>query len=105
MPKLALIAVVGETDNGILLNNGQYIRQGTLPFFKYHNIDDVSVHEYITASERLRLVPTERAMDLLIIACTMYSADTRIERETYAEDSWTRMIDLFIPVSDPGFWD
>ncbi|HXD79354.1 MAG TPA: Qat anti-phage system QueC-like protein QatC [Puia sp.] len=105
MPKLALNAVVGETDNTILPNNGQYIRVGTLPFFKYDNIADVSLHEYIAALERLRLVPSERAMDLLIIACTMYGADTRIDRESYAEDSWTRMIDLYIPVSDPEFWD
>ncbi|TWW01095.1 hypothetical protein [Chitinophaga pinensis] len=43
-------------------------------------------------------------MDLLVIAAMMYGADTRINREEQGEDSWTRMIDLYVPVSDPGLW-
>ncbi|WP_090334822.1 Qat anti-phage system QueC-like protein QatC [Dyadobacter koreensis] len=54
---------------------------------------------------RLRLVPSEVSMDLLVIACTMYAADTRIRREHHSEDNWTRIIELFIPVSNLGLWN
>jgi 7-cyano-7-deazaguanine synthase in queuosine biosynthesis len=35
----------------------------------------------------------------------MYAADLRINRAKHSEDSWTRQIDLYIPVSDPLFWN
>ena len=35
----------------------------------------------------------------------MYAADTRIDRVRFGEDSWTRIIDLYIPVSNPTIWD
>jgi len=54
---------------------------------------------------RLKLEPTELVMDLLVIACSMYAADTRIDRLKSSDDSWTRQIDLFIPVSDAEVWN
>lgn len=105
MGKLALVALVGQNDNGIQVTTGSYERVAKISFLKHNTIADVSVHEFLKALKKLKLEPSELTMDLLVIACTMYAADTRIKRETYAEDSWTRMIDLFIPVSDPVFWD
>src|SRR5258708_4597335 len=105
MLKIAFVALVGEDDNGIQLDNGSYERIANIPFIKHNSIDDVSIHEFLSALKKLKLEPSELAMDLLVIACTMYAADTRIKRETYAEDSWTRMIDLFIPISNQSFWD
>lgn len=105
MGKLALVTLVGPTDNGINLNGQSYIHTANVPLFKYNTAQDISVHEFVTALKKLRLEPSELAMDLLVIACSMYAADTRIKREVYAEDSWTRMIDLFIPVSDDEFWN
>jgi len=105
MEKIALVATVGPADNGIDLDALPYKRKGEVSFFKYNNVQDVSVHEFIKALKKLRLEPSELEMDLLVIACTMYAADTRINREVYAEDSWTRIIDLYIPVSDTAFWD
>ena len=104
MGKLALVANVGETDNGINLFGHGYLQYANLPIFKFMSAADVSTHEFCKALKKLRLEPSERVMDLLVIASTMYAADTRISRETYAEDSWTRMIDLYIPVSDSLFW-
>ena len=34
----------------------------------------------------------------------MTAADTRVSRTTESQDSWTREIDLYIPVQDPGAW-
>lgn len=54
--------------------------------------------------QRLGLSPTEFAIDLLIIASAVYAADKRINRASEAQDSWTREIDLHIPVSEPNEW-
>lgn len=50
------------------------------------------------------VVPTERAVDLALLAATVTAADTRIARATESQDSWTREIDLYMPVQDPALW-
>jgi hypothetical protein len=47
----------------------------------------------------------EEAIDLAILAATVTAADTRISRRTESQDSWTREIDLYLPVRDPALWD
>lgn len=51
------------------------------------------------------LCPSERAIDLLLLAGVLTAADTRISRETESQDRWTREIDLHLPVSEPGIWN
>ena len=48
--------------------------------------------------------PSERAVDLLIIAGMVMAADTRIKRSANAQDKWTREIDVHVPVSDATVW-
>jgi 7-cyano-7-deazaguanine synthase in queuosine biosynthesis len=48
--------------------------------------------------------PSERAVDLAILAATVTAADTRISRATDSQDTWTREIDLYVPVEDPALW-
>ncbi len=50
------------------------------------------------------LQPSRIALDLLILAVAVQIADTRISRSLNSEDSWTREIDLTVPVSDPQRW-
>jgi hypothetical protein len=52
----------------------------------------------------LGLRPTERAVDLALLAASVTAADTRISRATQSQDRWTREIDLHVPVSEPRFW-
>jgi 7-cyano-7-deazaguanine synthase in queuosine biosynthesis len=47
--------------------------------------------------------PNPIAVDLLNIALATYTADLRVSRR-YAEDTWTRNFDLYVPVSDPALW-
>jgi len=104
MGKFALIATVGANDQGIQVPEGQYTKSAMLPFEKYQNARDVSIHTFLNALKRRKLQPSEIAMDLLVVACSMYAADTRIERRQNGEDGWTRIIDLHIPVSAPALW-
>jgi 7-cyano-7-deazaguanine synthase in queuosine biosynthesis len=50
------------------------------------------------------LQPTEVAVDLIILASAVYAADKHINRRRNSQDSWTREINLHIPVSDPSLW-
>ena len=48
--------------------------------------------------------PSETAIDLAILAACVTAADTRISRATDSQDSWTREIDLHVPVQDVALW-
>ena len=50
------------------------------------------------------LYPSERAIELAILAATVTAADTRISRRLVSQDSWTREIDLYIPVKNAALW-
>ena len=50
------------------------------------------------------MYPGEVAIDLGVLATTVTAADTRISRQGDAQDSWTREIDLYLPVSDVDIW-
>jgi 7-cyano-7-deazaguanine synthase in queuosine biosynthesis len=50
------------------------------------------------------MYPSEIAIDLAILAATVTAADTRISRSADAQDSWTREIDLYVPVAEPERW-
>jgi len=50
------------------------------------------------------MYPSETAIDLGILAATVTAADTRISRQEESQDSWTREIDLYLPVFDVDLW-
>ncbi len=49
--------------------------------------------------------PSEIGFDIMLFATMVYMADTRIERAVHGQDSWTREIQLEIPVSNVELWD
>lgn len=53
----------------------------------------------------LGLEPSERAVDLALLAAAVTAADTRISRDTESQDGWTREIELYLPVAEPALWD
>lgn len=55
--------------------------------------------------DALGLSPSERAVDLALLAATVTAADTRISRETEAQDGWTREIEICVPVAEPTLWE
>ena len=78
----------------------------------------VSLLDFISANKRLDhglgqmldqlidrgMYPGENAIDLAILAATVAAADTRISRAEDAQDSWTREIDVYLPVFDVRLW-
>ncbi|WP_454796524.1 Qat anti-phage system QueC-like protein QatC [Novosphingobium lindaniclasticum] len=53
---------------------------------------------------RLGIAPSERSIDLALLAAAVTAADTRISRTTESQDLWTREIDVHVPVSDIRRW-
>lgn len=66
---------------------------------------DRGMNQILERLFKLNVRPSEVAVDLLIVATSVYAADTGVSRQQFADDKWTRMIDLSIPVSDPGLWE
>lgn len=48
--------------------------------------------------------PSEIGFDIMSLATMVYMVDTRIERAVHGQDSWTREIQLEIPVSNTELW-
>lgn len=48
--------------------------------------------------------PSEIGFDVMSLATMVYMADTRIERAVHGQDSWSREIELEIPVSNVELW-
>lgn len=48
--------------------------------------------------------PSDAGIDLAMLAAAVNAADTRISRMTESQDSWTREIDLYVPVAQPATW-
>ena len=105
MGKFAIVTKLGDHDNGVAINSQEYQMQADLKLLINRNASEVKLDSIFMQLKRLKLEPSELAMDLLIIACSMYAADTRIRRLKFSDDSWTREIELFIPVSDPNMWE
>ncbi|WP_417323360.1 Qat anti-phage system QueC-like protein QatC [Erythrobacter aureus] len=52
----------------------------------------------------LGLQPSERGIDLVVLAALVNAGDTRVSRRLNAQDGWTREIDLYVPASAPVDW-
>lgn len=64
-----------------------------------HGIDDAIEH-----LKSVGIYPSEIGLDLLVLAALITAADTRISRASESQDTWTREIQVILPVSDPARW-
>jgi len=66
---------------------------------------DFGVGNFVRTIEALGVSPSEAAIDLLVVASSVYLSDTSFSRNTYSTDGWTRRILLHLPVSDQAAWE
>lgn len=69
------------------------------------NVLAYGLREALLGLKRLDLYPSEIGLDLLILAAHVYLADTRISRNQESQDSWTRELQLLVPVSNTDLWN
>ncbi len=89
-------SVLSSIEQNKVIVDVPFIKDGKL----IYGLDHV-----ITNLAQRSIFPSELGYDMLILASMVYMADTRISRELHAEDSWTRQIELEIPVSNKNLWD
>jgi hypothetical protein len=51
------------------------------------------------------ICPTEDGIDLMVFATLIYLADIRISRSIHSQDSWTREIEIQLPVMNLETWN
>lgn len=105
MRKHSINMRLGNSDSAVILPPAGH--QATDIHFLNNQLaaDDRITHESIFSElKRLKLRPSDLAIDLLVLAATVYSADTRVSRTEDSQDGWTREIHLNVPVSQPDLW-
>lgn len=78
--------------------------QTVLQFVEGKKRFEYGVGEALDQIWDLGMEPSETAFDLLVLAVSVYGADTRICRHSESQDSWTREIDIYLPVRDVALW-
>jgi hypothetical protein len=100
MRRHSVIARLGAADKAkIGVIDGQSI-QTQIQFIDGEKTLSFGLGQLIDALTRRGAIPSEQAVDLAILSAVVTAADTRISRKTESQDSWTREIDLYIPVSN-----
>jgi len=65
---------------------------------------DHGIGEVLDQLNKINVTPSERAVDLLVIAAAVHIADTSTSRSKFSTDGWTRQIGIHVPVSDKKVW-
>ena len=104
MTRHSLVARLGEADRDKVTIVDKTSKVSNLQFIKRNNWLDHGIGQTLHKLKRHSLYPRETAIELAILAATVTAADTRISRKDDAQDSWTREIDLYLPVSNLDLW-
>ncbi len=104
MRRHSIICRFGLTDRLPVDISEPLSQQTTLHYVSGKRGFGFGVGDTLTKLKRYGIWPSETAFDLLMLAATVYCADTRINRRSEAQDSWTREVDIYLPVFAPNRW-
>ena len=104
MRRHSFIARLGASDTGPVTVIQADSLQTEIRFIDGNRRLGFGIGKMIDQLTARNMVPSETCVDLTILAATITAADTCISRAADAQDSWTREIDLYIPVHDPPRW-
>lgn len=104
MKRHSIIARLNPADTKKITINDKYSQVTELRFVDGQRYVGHGIGQMLVQLAKLGMYPSENAIDLTILAATVTAADTRISRTTDAQDSWTREIDLYVPVLEPEIW-
>lgn len=63
------------------------------------------INELLGGLKKQGKKPDPQALELVLVALAVWLADTRLSRQQFSEDNWTRNIEIVIPVRNPGLWN
>jgi len=105
MRRHSIIARLGPVDKAKLDIKDTGSVQTTIRFIDGEKKLAYGLGQLIDALVRRGVMPSETAVDLSILSAIITAADTRISRATESQDSWTREIDLYLPVKDAALFE
>ena len=76
----------------------------SIPFLTEEGIWMYGIENEIVSLRNYNIFPSELGFDLITLATMVYMADTRISRALHAQDSWTRELELVVPVWSKECW-
>lgn len=104
MRRHVIIGRFGAKDNvAVPLASDEH--ETLFPLVIGENSLNFGLSDVLSNLKKLKVFPSEVAVDLMILAAHVYAADTRISRTKESQDTWTREIRLVVPVSDPALWN
>lgn len=101
MRRHSIIARLGPTDKTRIVLADPRSVQTPIHFVDGHKRLGYGLGQMIDQLGSRGLFPSDRAIDLGLLAATVTAADTRISRQSESQDTWTREIDLYLPVQEP----
>ena len=104
MKRHSIVVRLNAADNAKVAIADKSSKVSTLQFISADKWLDHGLGQILNQLMQRGMYPSETAIDLAIQAATVTAADTRISRQDDAQDSWTREIDLYLPVSDVDLW-
>ena len=104
MKRHSMVVRLNAADNAYVTVADKTSQVSTLRFIRAKKRLDHGIGQMVDQLAQRGMRPSETAIDLAIMAATVTAADTKISRRHDAQDSWTREIDLYVPVADPHLW-
>lgn len=103
MSRQAIVFRVGQDDTKAFRPRLAGAHATEIPFQDLTSVDHL-LGGILAKLEDLGLQPTEKSLDLALLAAAVTAADTRVERGVEGQDAWTRELEVSIPVSDRQLW-
>jgi len=104
MRRHSILTRLGPTDRARIRTRDRDSVRTEIPFVDGERRLGYGLGQMVDQLAARSLQPTNPALDLALLAATVTAADTRISRATESQDSWTREIDLYLPVENPDLW-
>ncbi|MDH4378398.1 MAG: hypothetical protein QE263_00620 [Vampirovibrionales bacterium] len=101
----SLVALYGPRDPGPEVILAPDSQRTDISFIEGEHRLSYGLGKAISTLRGWGISPTPAALDLSILAGLVTAADTRISRKTESQDSWTREIDLYVPVHNIDIWN
>jgi len=103
MSRQAIVFRVGDDDTKAFRPRLAGAHTTEIPLRDLASVDHL-LGGILTKLEEMGLQPTEKSLDLALLAAAVTAADTRVERGVEGQDAWTRELEVSIPVSDRKLW-
>lgn len=104
MERHSIVARLNAADKANVKLKDKYSIETNLHYIDGYQQLCHGIGQILDQLSALGMYPNENAIDLAILAATVTAADTKISRNKHAQDSWSREIDLYIPVSNLDLW-